>query len=1414
MKKLFKNRMFKVLLVTTAVTVFISSADSSLRTLGSSVAAMKSKSAEVLLNEEEVEEVQEDVTSNDSVTEEETVDSSNEVQEESNGEEETESVEASEETEESSETQQSEEQDISGETEENEAETDNNEETEDNGEETDDNGETEDKDEETDDNGETEDKDEETDDNDETEDNGEETDDNEETEDNGEETDEIGETETNSENDLNKSMLPAELNFDGLNISKETKNALENGAILINLSEEIATDGYGYLHERAPSGQSDYLTLNEPNVSYVITGSFDTAINGIFREYRIVLVDNGNFDIIMDNANLLAEHSESAGISIGNNSTVNLKIVGTNTVTADQFTSNKAAISVPETSTLRIDGTGTLTAIGGDRSLEEYYYLNNFSEGGAGIGSNANENSGTIIINSGTIIAEGGGLRLSGAGIGSGYGGNSGPITINGGTIKATGGGYTEKEVYKRYGDEEAGAGIGAGGSGSTAPIVINNGTITATGGGGIYGGAGIGGSGKGKDNHNITINGGTIKATGGGVNYKSDFGGAGIGSGGTGMFHNKDVSSSSITIKGGTITATGGAINNNRTQYGGAGIGGGAFRGGNNININNTLDAVNIVAIGGGNTDKNGFAFSFGGAGIGGGYGSGANVETKNIRIIGSSPDSLKVEAYGGGLGPSGSTRVSGGAAIGAGATGSVENITIIGANVKAYGTGYGSAGIGGSNNGSGANNIVIGEKDNDSIRTIIDAKGAMGGAGIGSGLSFKGLDGIYIYGANTDVTADGNASTHSGAGIGGGAKASAGAVANNINIYNGTVKAYGSLLGDNGENSSAIGGGAGIGSGAQSPVSNINIYNGKITAIGGGTSNAGNIATGGAGIGSGVSSVATSINIYGGTIEAVGGGTSNAHDGYGGAGIGGGYNSTAYDINIQGGIITATGGGISENRRAYGGAGVGAGYYKEGYNITIDNATLTATGGGVSGISVGAGGAGIGDGARLLEENRTNNSNIVITDTAKVKAYAKDNYAIGRNDSIIQLNNNIINAYVAEPLATIDLSITPVGIDSKARTQDNLILPANYTAFAYTADNNNNYEHRYSMNGELITLYVVEDRIDDFVVVNTSEVKVADTYRATELITRKFYNVTFDEDGGSYKPEVQKVMEYKKAEMPENPTKAGFRFLGWFDVDGNLFDFDTTIVTDVLLKAKWDEVVLDVSAPPTINRTFVGDKVITGRGIAGSQVTLGIIINSLGTTTTLSAITVKSDNTWSVTVPSDITLSEKDKLNAVQLEVGKSISTAFSRGVIATISIEVPVIEKEPKDEDDTGNPFIVDGGDEPGDALVPGTGTINVGNNEVVEEFLAEINEEDETVFIYDEDGTPLGTVSLDDYVEGNFDNFIPLGSNEEIEEVVEVAPTTVKANPKTGGTQTVPMASMLAIIFGALAVIINKRKNFIN
>lgn len=345
-------------------------------------------------------------------------------------------------------------------------------------------------------------------------------------------------------------------------------------------------------------------------------------------------------------------------------------------------------------STLTITGNGTLEARGG--------------ENGAGIGGSkllGNKTShGNIVIESGTILAYGG---SGAAGIGTGSNMNSqlsngsykssfnwGSITINGGNITAVGSGN--------------GAGIGGGNHVDSGKIVINGGVIDAKGDSGI--GCGLGSSnpdgyeegdkGPGCYCADVTITGGTITA------YATNNMGAGIGGG---MYGD-----SKVVITGGKIDAS---VNLSGKEYqGGAGIGGG-YQGCAIVQISGDAE----VTAHGGNSAP----------GIGNGAGAASTCAKKYENGTWTGTKKIRTGVYT--------------------IEGSESVVDISGGTVKAYGGKY-AAGIG-SGNFTEWSNVKISGGTVYAEGYLSSEDEMMGGAGIGSGLTYVPSKTDYVVKTHTNV-------------------------------------------------------------------------------------------------------------------------------------------------------------------------------------------------------------------------------------------------------------------------------------------------------------------------------------------------------------------------------------------------------------------------------------------------------------------------------------------------------------------------------------------------------------------------------------------------------------------------------------------------------------------------------------
>jgi hypothetical protein len=358
-----------------------------------------------------------------------------------------------------------------------------------------------------------------------------------------------------------------------------TNNKLTNHGTIVNygtISGKIAGNAPQYDAPPNPilttigmdtvSASGNGYTFNNHVVTITQSGSY--TLTGKTTANRVVVLSNVVATITLRDVSIESFTDSPFRLSEDGTtgSEVTLLLEGTNRlVTTNVFS---AGLTVEGKAKLTIAGNGSLMAQGAGKDAEPYGFGD--ENGGAGIGAGDEKVAGTIIINSGTITAQGGTLA---AGIGSGdsWGHyrasneqitpvNSGVIIINGGHITAMGG--------------EQGAGIGAGACGSADNIIINGGTVRAT---TVVAACGIGAGFLGEGG-NVTINGGVVSAfTPGGTYDPAGIGGSRRGAG-------------TIRIAGGTVYASSGT---------GPGIGGGSRTTKGSISIAGGAVVADAVGIG-----------------------------------------------------------------------------------------------------------------------------------------------------------------------------------------------------------------------------------------------------------------------------------------------------------------------------------------------------------------------------------------------------------------------------------------------------------------------------------------------------------------------------------------------------------------------------------------------------------------------------------------------------------------------------------------------------------------------------------------------------------------------------------------------------------------------------------------------
>lgn len=101
----------------------------------------------------------------------------------------------------------------------------------------------------------------------------------------------------------------------------------------------------------------------------------------------------------------------------------------------------------------------------------------------------------------------------------------------------------------------------------------------------------------------------------------------------------------------------------------------------------------------------------------------------------------------------------------------------------------------------------------------------------------------------------------------------------------------------------------------------------------------------------------------------------------------------------------------------------------------------------------------------------------------------------------------------------------------------------------------------------------WYLNDELFDFNNPITEDITLVAKWKENEVLAT--YTLSFDSNGGTYVA-YQYVAENKNAVSPENPTREGYVFLGWY-LNDQLFDFGAEITSNITLIAKWGEIVTD---------------------------------------------------------------------------------------------------------------------------------------------------------------------------------------------------------------------------------------------
>ncbi len=83
--------------------------------------------------------------------------------------------------------------------------------------------------------------------------------------------------------------------------------------------------------------------------------------------------------------------------------------------------------------------------------------------------------------------------------------------------------------------------------------------------------------------------------------------------------------------------------------------------------------------------------------------------------------------------------------------------------------------------------------------------------------------------------------------------------------------------------------------------------------------------------------------------------------------------------------------------------------------------------------------------------------------------------------------------------------------------------------------------------------------------------------------------YAIKFDTNGGNAITE-QLISKDGKIKRPSDPVREGYKFIGWFK-DGEVYDFDTEVTSDMTIEARWEKVSTDTSKKEVTDLTLSQD-------------------------------------------------------------------------------------------------------------------------------------------------------------------------------------------------------------------------------
>jgi uncharacterized repeat protein (TIGR02543 family) len=176
---------------------------------------------------------------------------------------------------------------------------------------------------------------------------------------------------------------------------------------------------------------------------------------------------------------------------------------------------------------------------------------------------------------------------------------------------------------------------------------------------------------------------------------------------------------------------------------------------------------------------------------------------------------------------------------------------------------------------------------------------------------------------------------------------------------------------------------------------------------------------------------------------------------------------------------------------------------------------------------------------------------------------------------------------------------------------------------------------------------------------------------------------SVTFDSNGGSAVT-TQTLITGEAAVKPVDPTRADYTFAGWFDTNGDEWDFSTTLTEDATLSAAWTSNLFSAACDAEGNATITHYDGPDGVGVdVPAEITIGL---DTCTVTALGDSSFWGNHITAVTLPDTLTTIGKDALyvnDIASVTIPDSVTSigyaAFAYNNLTSVTVPDSITEIE---------------------------------------------------------------------------------------------------------------------------------------